>query len=72
MNNISLDFYITWYFEFALQRLQWKWHHCKSQWELLAENKEHSPTEQHQFWASTHNAGYCSILVVNRLPPGIK
>lgn len=40
--------------------------------ELLAENKEHSPTLQHKFWASTHNAGYYRNLAVNRLTPGIK
>lgn len=40
--------------------------------ELLAENKEHSPTVQHKFWVSTHNAGYHRNLAVNRLTPGIK
>lgn len=40
--------------------------------ELLAENKEHSPTVQHKFWASIDNAGYHRNLAVNRLTPGIK
>lgn len=44
----------------------------KAKRELLAENKEHSPTVQHKFWVSTHNAGYHRNLAVNRLTPGIK
>lgn len=40
--------------------------------EASAENKEHSPTVQHKFWAPTHNAGYHRNLAVNRLTPGIK
>lgn len=72
MHNISLVFYMMWCNEFAEQRIQWEWHQCKSQQELLAEIKERSPTVQHRFWASTHNAGYRRILAVNRLAPGIK
>lgn len=79
MHVISLVFYIMWCNESAKQRLQWEWHQRKKadktrleKREVSAENKEHSPTVQHKFWAPTHNAGYHRNLAVNRLTPGIK